>query len=67
MTPSLVTAETPFFLVYGKDPNLPIHQLLEPMQRFLGDADFGLLILEAHHLALAIGHSIGTTSRTKDH
>ena len=32
VTPTLATAEMPFFLVYGKDPNLPIHQLLEPMQ-----------------------------------
>ena len=31
-TPNLATAETPFFLVYRRDPNLPLHQLLEPMQ-----------------------------------
>ena len=54
VTPNLVTAETPFFLVYGRDPNLPLHQLLEPMQRFLGDPDSRLLNLEAHGLALAI-------------
>ena len=30
--PNLATAETPSFLVYGRDPNLPLHQLLEPMQ-----------------------------------
>ena len=30
--PNLATAETPFFLVYGRDPNLPLHQLLDPMQ-----------------------------------
>ena len=45
-------AETPF-LVYGRDPNLPLHQLLEAMQRFLGDPDSGLINLEAHHLSLA--------------
>ena len=33
--PKLAMAETPFFLVYGRDPNLPLHQLLEPMQHFL--------------------------------
>ena len=32
VTPNLATAETPFFLVFGWDPNLPLHQLLEPMQ-----------------------------------
>ena len=42
------------FLVYGRDPNLPLHQLLEPMQCFLGDPDSGMLNLETHRLALAI-------------
>ena len=32
VTPTLATAETLFFLVYGKDLNLPLHQLLELMQ-----------------------------------
>ena len=32
VTPHLATAEIPFFLVYRRDPNLPLHQLLEPMQ-----------------------------------
>ena len=32
VTPNLATAETPFFLVYGRDPNLPLHQILAPMQ-----------------------------------
>ena len=52
--PNLPTAETLFFLIYGWDPNLSLHQLLETMQRFLGDPKSGLLNLEAHHLALAI-------------
>ena len=47
-------AESPFFLVYGRDPNLPLHQLLEPIQHFLGDPDSGMLNLETHKLALAI-------------
>ena len=50
VTPNVATAETPFFLVYGRDPNLPLHQLLEPMQWFLGDSDSGMLNLEAHRL-----------------
>ena len=32
VTSNLATAETPFFLIYDRDPNLPCHQLLEPMQ-----------------------------------
>ena len=47
-----MTAESPFFLVYDRDPNLSLHQLLEPMQCFLGDPDSGMLNLETHRLAL---------------
>ena len=54
VTPNLASAETLFFLLYGKDPNLPLHQLLKPMQHFLGDPDSRMLNLEAHRLALAI-------------
>ena len=54
ITPNLVMAEPPFFLVYGRDPNLPLHQLLEPMQCFLGDPHSGMLNLETHRLALVI-------------
>ena len=53
-TPNLATVETPFFLVYGRDPNPPLHQLLEPMQHFLGNPESGQLNLEAHQLTLAI-------------
>ena len=32
VTPHLATAETPFFLVYERDPKIPLHQLLEAMK-----------------------------------
>ena len=51
---NLAPAESPFFLVYGRDPDLPLYQLLEPMQHFLRDPDSGKLHLETHRLALAI-------------
>ena len=54
VTPYLATAETPSFLVNGRDPNLPLHQLLEPMQQFLDDPESGCLDLKSHLLALAI-------------
>ena len=54
ITSNLVVTESPFFLVYGRHPNLPLHQLLKPLQHFLGDPDSGMLNLETHRLALAI-------------
>ena len=54
ITLNLATVETPFFLVYGRDPNLPLHQLLETMQHFSGDPDSSMLNLETHRLTLAI-------------
>ena len=54
ITPNLATAESPFFLVYGRDPNLSLHQLLEPMQHFLGNPVSGKLHLKTHRTALAI-------------
>ena len=54
MAPNLATVETLYYPVYGRDPNLPPHQLLQPMQQFLGHPETGVLILEFHGLALAI-------------
>ena len=54
ITPNLATTESSFFLVYSRVPNLPLHQLLEPMQHFLGDPDSGKLHLKTHRLAVAI-------------
>ena len=65
VTLNLATAETPFFLIYGRDPNLPPHQLLEPMQHLLGVLDAGMLNLETHRLALAIGKKILDENRFK--
>ena len=56
--------------MYGRDPNLPLHQLLEPMQCFLGDPDPGKLNLETHRLAPAIAkktldkNTFSTTQKT---
>ena len=58
-------AETPFFLVYGRDPNLPLHQLLKPMQHFLGDPESGRLNLDIHRLALAIAKKTSNENHFK--
>ena len=52
--PNLATGESPFFLVYGRDGNQPLHQILQPLTRFLGDPDSGLLCLNQHRLSLSI-------------
>ena len=52
--PNLTTGESPFFLVYGRDGNQPVHQLLQPLTRFLGNLDSGLLCLDQHRLSLSI-------------
>ena len=58
VTPNPTMGETPFFLIYRRDPNLPLHQLLEPMQCFFSDPDFLCLNLEMHCLALDIANKI---------
>ena len=60
-----MTVETPFFLLYGRDPNLLLHQLLEPMQHFLGNPDSGMLNLETYRLALAIAKKTLDENRFK--
>ena len=54
ITLNLATMETPFFLVYGRDPYFPLHQLLKPMPCFLGDPYSSMLNLETRRLELAI-------------
>ena len=56
----------PFFLVYGWDPNLPLHHLLEPMQCFLEDLESGRLNLETDWLALAIAKKMLDENHFKD-
>ena len=53
--PNLTTGESPFFLVHGRDGNQPLHQLLQPLTRFLGNPNSGLLCLDQHRLSLSIG------------
>ena len=55
VTSNLATVETSFFLVYRRDPHLTLHELLEPMQHFLGDLESEKFNLEHHCLTLAIG------------
>ena len=52
--PNLTTGESTFFLVYGRDGKQPLHQLLKPLTRFLGDPDSELLCLDQHQLSLSI-------------
>ena len=72
MTPNLARVETQYFLVYSRDQNLPLHQLLEPMQCFLSDPKSVLLNLEAHQLALCIAketldeNHFGTAQKTRE-
>ena len=65
MTSHLATTETPFFLVPGRDPNLPLQQLLEPMQQVLGDPESGHLDLKSHSLAFAIAKKTLDENRFK--
>ena len=51
---NLTTGESPFFLVYGRDGNQPLHQLLQPLTRFLGDPYSGLLCLNQHQPSLSM-------------
>ena len=65
VTPHLATTKMAFFLVFKRDPNLPLHQLLESMQQFLSDPDSGCLDLTAHCLVLAITKKILEENRFK--
>ena len=65
VTPHLTTMGTWFFLAYGRDPNLPIHPLLEPMLWFLGDPEPGCLNLKSHCLALVMAKKTLDENRFK--
>ena len=70
--PNLTTGESPFFLVYRRDGNQPLHQLLQPLTRFLSDPALGLLCLNQHRLSLSIAkkylddHRFLTAEKTTD-
>ena len=44
--PNEHSGESPFFLMFGRDPIMPLNQLLKPRIRYMGDSQ-GLLSLEA--------------------
>ena len=52
--PNVATAETQFFLVYGREPESTSTSTIRTHAMFLGDPDSGMLNLEMHRLALAI-------------
>ena len=64
--PHLATPIRPFFLIYGRDPNFPLHQLLEPMQQFLDNPESGWLNLETYCLKLTIAKKILHQNRFKN-
>ena len=43
--------ESPFFLMFGRDPILPLNMLLGPKMRYLG-TDINVLSLEAMNICL---------------
>ena len=50
--PHTSTGESPFFLVYGRDPCLPIHKLIKPTIPYRGNYDIGYKI-EQSQIALS--------------
>ena len=44
--PNKHSRESPFFLMFGRDPVLPLNTLLSPKMRYLGN-DMNILLLEA--------------------
>ena len=44
--PNVTAMESPFFLMFGRDPYMPLNQLLEQVKRYLG-TDQGIPDLEA--------------------
>ena len=44
--PNEYSKESPFFLMFGRDPVLPLNTLLGPKMRYLGN-DMNILLLEA--------------------
>ena len=66
VSPYLSTGKTPFFLIYGRDSNHPLHQLLEPMQWSLSNLDSTWLNLKLHYLIVAIAKKTLDENRFKN-
>ncbi len=60
------TLETPFFLLYGRDPNIPIHNLLDAILRPKHPAsDFVSLRMES--LRIAFQRTKEATAQAREH
>ena len=42
------TGESPFFLVFNRDPTLPIHKLIKPVEPYNGEKDIAKRIEQSH-------------------